>query len=217
MISFTRWRDIKKKETNKKKFNYQKSYILITLLGFILNLSKLFEFKLNDNKSISFPQDSGDFEYCKNNHCFFSKTFPEILDVISLLVPLVGITIFDICLLKLVKNSNRKKKSVKKDSDHENESREKRIRNLLVINTIVYGILRIFDLVAIFDTNRFIKKHLEYCLIYYNCKKYYDYYEYLFSINGTYQFILFYFFNLNFYSAFKESLTKKRNSPNKPK
>lgn len=123
------------------------------------------------------------------------------------------IFLIDLKLLLIVKESNSKKKlvlNIKNDNENNSkeikdcESREKRIRNLVLMNTTLLIGIRVLDLISIFYTFNINNNYYLFCEEYYNCSKYFDYYEFIFSLNSFFQFILFYFFNTKFREAFSQ-------------
>lgn len=107
MISYSRYKSVNDKSNNTKKFHFKKNIFIISVIGLLLNSLKLYEFKLNDSHNISFPQERFDGYFCSYFDC---SIILNVYNGLVLLTPIIGIFIFDLCLFKSIKNSNKKKK-----------------------------------------------------------------------------------------------------------
>lgn len=165
-------------------------------------------FTFYNSDPFGFPE-----EYGRMILSFFYNSIVSILSVIV-------IFLIDFYLLKRVKQQNKEKlkminvnlgtkKSIQKTINDCNK-REERITRLIVFNTIFMCIIRLPEIVSLllyFIVNvlkySISKKHNNYYVYSeLSLAQIIDYGDFMFGLNGTFQFIIFFYFNTNFRNSF---------------
>lgn len=208
------------------------SYYLIVLIvsGVLLNLIKVFQYSVNRTYTFdSFPYYSGDHNNQTDIYRFPLTIINLTLFVITFLFPMIGISAFDILLLLDIKKKDKikidfaitnEKSSTKIEKKiSECRSREERVTNLIVFNTIFMIISRIPEIVfnglamkTFFEKqiNAFTEKDISY---YFDMSRLLEYSDFFFTINGIFQFIIFYNFNRNFKESFNKIFLNNKEKP----
>lgn len=180
------------------------------VISLIINSIRLFQYRINVRFYFKyFPYDKFILSNCQLENFLTSCDIFHYFYVFYLFIGgfllMILILIIDICLLIDVKQTNKKRLNLflkdlhtKDKIETNNMASEKRIRNLIITNSILIIILRIPELSS--NTYYMINQDMYQCSYIY-CENASEFFDFLFLLNGIVQFFLFYIFN----TAFKQS------------
>lgn len=124
------------------------------------------------------------------------------------------IAIADVIMLVKYKAKNRQKIKVlteninKKRKLDELRLNEKRIFNMIIFNSLFMITLRMPELVFTYNDLKYERMH-NFNIYYYDTTKAIENFDFLFPLNGMFQFLAFYFFNKNFKENVRDSFKYK--------
>lgn len=195
------------------KINFKIYVFIIFFTGLVLNLNRLFQYKVNTMfNSDTFPYYVNDFDEKTNMSVqFILVSIYAFINSVLTMFLIIGI---DAYLLRRIIRQNKQKLFMvfKNKSIDDCIKREERITRLIIISTIFMTLIRLPELLFLGFFIYVYYFSIDYinsdCLAKLSCFQLIEYGEFLFPLNGVFQFIVFYFFNSNFRDSFKNLIYK---------
>lgn len=215
MISVSRYRDITEKaKSNNHKSNHIFGFILISIFSIFMSFIRYFGFKTNEFfPDFIFPIEISGAD-CLRWECSFVY-IQIVYNVFTNAFLTLPILVTDIMLLYKIKNLSNKRLSRSSKSStvlklKTKVKKEEKLSKIIITNGIFLVIVRLPDILSLgyyfliqpFKPN----SDVIFCVSYFECSKIGDAFEFLFPLDGIFQFILFNSLNVIFHQKVKQVL-----------